>query len=324
MIQETPRIYKDLPVGLCYLDTDFRFIHINDWLAEINGIPAEEHLGRTIGELIPDVAAGVEAQFRQVIETGEPIIGEIVEAETSAQPGIKRHFQHSYYPVRSDDGEVIGISCVIEDITERKQLVEALRRSEGRYRAIAGVAPVGIFHTDADGDVTYVNEKWCQLGGMTSEAAMGKGWLKALHPDDRKRVGSDWYKAAKTIKHFENEYRYVNSDGVTTWCFVQALPELDEVGDIIGYVGALTDITERKRTEETLLASEHALQARLADLEEAHRKLEMQGADLVRLADDLKTARDEARAADRAKSEFLAAMSHELRTPLNAILGFSE
>lgn len=90
LIRETQRIYQDLPVGLCYLDTDLRFIHINSWLAEINGIPAEEHLGRTIGELIPDVATGVEAQFRQVIDTGEPIIGGTVEAETSAQPGIKR------------------------------------------------------------------------------------------------------------------------------------------------------------------------------------------------------------------------------------------
>ena len=129
-IQETPRIYKDLPVGLCYLDTDFRFIHINDWLAEINGIPAEEHLGRTIGELIPDVAAGVEPQFRKVIDTGEPIIGGTVEAETSNQPGIKRHFQHSYYPVRSDDGEVIGISCVVEDVTDRNEALAALKQAK--------------------------------------------------------------------------------------------------------------------------------------------------------------------------------------------------
>ncbi|MCH7794817.1 MAG: HAMP domain-containing histidine kinase [Proteobacteria bacterium] len=70
--------------------------------------------------------------------------------------------------------------------------------------------------------------------------------------------------------------------------------------------------------------NEHILQTQIADLEEAQRKLEMQGADLARLADDLLIARDEARAADRAKSEFLAAMSHELRTPLNAVIGFSE
>lgn len=208
LIQETPRIYKDLPVGLCYLDTDFRFIHINDWLAEINGIPAEEHLGRTIGELIPDVAAGVEAQFRKVIDTGEPIIGGTVEAETSAQPGIKRHFQHSYYPVRSDDGEVIGISCVVEDVTVRNEALAALRQAKDE-----------------------------------------------LEQRVRERT-----------------------------------------------VALEREITDRKYAEEE------------------QRKYEMRGESLVRLADDLLAARDAARAADRAKSEFLAAMSHELRTPLNAII----
>jgi signal transduction histidine kinase len=87
---------------------------------------------------------------------------------------------------------------------------------------------------------------------------------------------------------------------------------------------AIEDDTERKRAEEALLVSEHALQKRVADLEGARRKLELQGESLVCLTDDLLIARDEARAADRAKSEFLAAMSHELRTPLNAIIGFSE
>ena len=91
-----------------------------------------------------------------------------------------------------------------------------------------------------------------------------------------------------------------------------------------GFIASYSDITERKRAEESLLASEQALQERIADLEEAQRKLEIQRESLARLADDLLVARDAARAADRTKSEFLAAMSHELRTPLNAIIGFSE
>ena len=60
LIQDMLRVYKDLPIGLCCFDSDLRYIHVNEWLAEINGIPVEEHLGRTIGELIPEVAAGVE------------------------------------------------------------------------------------------------------------------------------------------------------------------------------------------------------------------------------------------------------------------------
>jgi signal transduction histidine kinase len=86
------------------------------------------------------------------------------------------------------------------------------------------------------------------------------------------------------------------------------------------------DLLERRVQERTveLRENEQILQAQIADLEKAQRKLEIQGADLVRLADELLVARDEARAADRAKSEFLAAMSHELRTPLNAVIGFSE
>ena len=144
-IRETLRIYENSPVGLCYLDTDFRFIHVNNRVAEFNGIPAEEHLGRTIGELIPDVAAGVEAQLQQVIDTGEPIIGGTVEAKTSARLGLKRHFQHSFYPVKSDDGRVIGVSCVIADVTDSRRLAEEQLAHAQKMQMIGQLAG-GIAH----------------------------------------------------------------------------------------------------------------------------------------------------------------------------------
>jgi PAS domain S-box-containing protein len=129
LIRDIQRIYKDLPVGLCCLDTDLRYFHVNEWLARINGIPVEEHLGHTTRELIPQVADGVEDQFRQVIESGEPIIAGSVVAETPSQPGVIRHFEHSYYPINSDDGQVIGISCIIQDVTDRSAALEALQQS---------------------------------------------------------------------------------------------------------------------------------------------------------------------------------------------------
>ncbi|MCH7779161.1 MAG: PAS domain-containing protein, partial [Gemmatimonadetes bacterium] len=101
------RIFREAPIGLCCLDTDLRFVQINDWMAAINGLSIEDHLGRTIGEVLPDVAAGIEAQFRRVLETGEPILEGTVEAETPARPGIRRTFQHNYYPLKSGDGTVV-------------------------------------------------------------------------------------------------------------------------------------------------------------------------------------------------------------------------
>jgi len=116
------RLYAIAPIGLCYFDTDLRFRYINEWLARINGVPAEEHLGKTIDELLEGVAAGVVLQLRHVLDTGEPIMDGEVEAETPAHPGELRHFMHNYYPDKSKDGTIVGVSCVVQDITERVAL----------------------------------------------------------------------------------------------------------------------------------------------------------------------------------------------------------
>ncbi len=133
--KELKQIFKDIPIGVCYFDRNLRYLLINGWLAAINGIPADDHLGRTIGEVLPDVAARVESQLRSVIETGEPIIGGTVDAPTPAHPGQIRSFQHNYFPVESGDGTVVGVSCVVEDITERKRAEEALHEARDNLEA---------------------------------------------------------------------------------------------------------------------------------------------------------------------------------------------
>ncbi len=128
-------IYKDAPIGLCYLDSDLRYLIINNWLAAMNGMPADDHLGLTVGEVLPDVATGVESQLRSVIETGQPIIGGTVDAHTLADPGQIRSFQHNYFPVESDDGTVVGVSCVVEDVTERKRAEQELHKARDELEA---------------------------------------------------------------------------------------------------------------------------------------------------------------------------------------------
>ncbi len=122
--EEVERLYAIAPVGLCYFDTDLRFRYINEWLARINGLQVKAHLGKTIDEVIQDVAVGVVPQLRNVLQTGEPIIEGEVEAETPAHPGESRHYMHNYYPDKNKDGTVVGVNCVVQDITERIDLLQ--------------------------------------------------------------------------------------------------------------------------------------------------------------------------------------------------------
>ncbi len=118
---EIQRLYAIAPVGLCYFDTELRFRYINEWLARINGLSVEAHLGNTINELLEDVAATVVPQLRVVLQTGEPIVEGTVEVSTPAHPGESRHYIHSYFPDKNEDGTVVGVSCVVQDITERAE-----------------------------------------------------------------------------------------------------------------------------------------------------------------------------------------------------------
>jgi len=135
---EIERLNDIAPVGLCYFDREFRFRYINKWLARINGLPVDKHLGKPIDELLQDVADGIKPQLRHVVRSAEPIIDGEVEAETPAHPGEKRHFQHSYYPDKNDDGEVEGICCVIRDVTEKKLTERALAKRSHQLQTSNG------------------------------------------------------------------------------------------------------------------------------------------------------------------------------------------
>lgn len=129
-------ILRVVPVGLCYLDTNLRYLYINDWLADINGLPAGKHLGRSMLELFPDLAAAIEPQLQEVIDTGAPVIKGKPFAKTHSQSGVKRLFEHSYFPNKSTDGTVLGLSCFVEEITERARAEEEVIRKNLALREI--------------------------------------------------------------------------------------------------------------------------------------------------------------------------------------------
>ena len=125
-LAEIETIYRSTPIGLAVLDTNLRFVRINERLAAMNGLPVEAHIGRTIREVVPAVADQAEREMRQVLETGEPVVGIEITGETAAEPGVERTWIESWIPVRGRRDEIIGISVTAEEITERRR-VEQLR-----------------------------------------------------------------------------------------------------------------------------------------------------------------------------------------------------
>ena len=125
-----------------------------------------------------------------------------------------------------------------------------LHGSQKLFQTLATVSPVGIIRTNAEGHWTYVNQRWCEMAGLTPEEAHGEGWARAIHPEDHERVFAEWYRTAPKGSQFNSEYRLQRPDGVVTWVFTQASAEKTKDGEIIGYVGTITDVTNRKWAEE--------------------------------------------------------------------------
>jgi PAS domain S-box-containing protein len=134
-----------------------------------------------------------------------------------------------------------------------------LQKSEHRFQTLARISPVGIFRTDPHGSTTYVNPKWCAISGLSSDQALGDGWLTSVHPDDRERLSRGWEESTQFHKSSFSDYRFLRPDGTTSWVMGQAVPELNSENQILGYVGTITDITDRKTVESALLESERQL-----------------------------------------------------------------
>lgn len=135
-MDELEQLYVRAPLGLGLLDRELRFVRINDALAEMNGFPAAEHIGKAVWDLLPDMRSSAEPALRQVVATGKILRDFEISGVTAARPGEVRHWREQFYPLRGDDGTVLGIGIICEEVTERKRQDQALRDSEGHLRAL--------------------------------------------------------------------------------------------------------------------------------------------------------------------------------------------
>ena len=284
-------------------------VHPNGELAYANNA-ASTSLGYTVNEIMRGGIGLFDKEYgtNYYIHFNELKQNELPPFETihiSKEGKVLNKLVKSFYLKIGEQEFICGFA---EDITERKKVEKALIDSQHLFETLANMSPVGIFRTRADGYTTYVNPRWCEISGLTFEEALGDGWLAAVHPDDKDETGLEWKKRSKKGVTSEAEYRFQKADGTVIWVLGHALPEMDGE-NIIGYIGTITDITERKIAE--LLLTEKA------------EEIEAQTEEYKQLNEDLYKAKFKAEESDRLKSAFLANMSHEIRTPMNAICGFS-
>ncbi|NJC06458.1 PAS domain S-box-containing protein [Sphingomonas kaistensis] len=254
--EEIEAIYATTPIGLAILDKEMRFVRINERMAEINGIPAAEHLGKTVRELLPDLADQGESALRRVF-AGEEIIGLELNGETPAFPGVVRTWRENWLPVRSAAGDITGVAISAEEITAAKAAEVALARSEAQFRTLAEALPGMLFITAPDGGNSYVNDTFARYTGRPKEELLGTGWAGTLHPDDVERGWACWNEAVRSGSRYETEYRIRRHDGEFRWHTVSALPvPMGEDGAEKRWVGTAVDIHDRKLVEQEIQEAE--------------------------------------------------------------------
>jgi PAS domain S-box-containing protein len=292
---ELETAYNESPVGLAVVDTELRYRRINPRLAALNGLPAEAHIGKTVGEVVPALEALARSIAREIVETGQPKLNVEFSGETPREPGVQRYWREQWAPVKDASGKVIAITVSAEDITEQKRVAEELAASQlelqrrvQELETMMASAPAAILLAH-DAQCTRItgNPEAHEMFRVPLDQPIYAGAFEAYEgenfPDGNagRRLAPEELpmeaaaRTGKPVRYVELTLRF--SDGAEKHIVGSAHPLFNADGSVRGVIAAYNDITARKRAEQ-------------------------------KLAQEM-----------RNKDAFLATLSHEVRNPLNAL-----
>ena len=275
-----------------YYEVDLagNFTFFNDATCRQLGYSREELMGMNYRVITtPDDVENVYKTFNQIYLTGQPIrafTGKIVRKDGDTGLG-----EISVFPLRNDKGEIIGFRGVAHDVTKRMQMVEALRQSEDRYRTVLDEMEDSYYEVDLAGNFTFFNDATCRQLGYSREELMGMNYRVYTPKDDVQRVYKAFnqiYRTGKPLRGSPTER--IRKNGTRLFAEGSAFPLRNERGEIIGFRGVISDITELKQAEEE------------------KRQMEQKAQLASRLA---------------CVGELASGVAHEINNPLTGVIGYT-
>jgi len=179
--------------------------------------------------------------------------------------GEIRHINAKARVFYDEEGKPSRMVGTCFDITERKEAEQALRKSEQLYRAIGESIDYGVWVCTPDGQNTYASESFLKLVGITQDQCSNFGWGNVLHPGDAERTIAAWKECVRTAAMWNIEHRFRGVDGKWHPVLARGVPVRDEQGLITCWAGINLDISQIKRAEEALYASEERFRRAVMD-----------------------------------------------------------
>jgi PAS domain S-box-containing protein len=246
--KELESVFMQAPVPLVILTgPDFYFSLANP--------PYEKLIGRKAqGKYVLDVFNEEEIKIflplvKEVYRTGKPFIGKELPLQITDEGNASktRFLDFGYYPYVDNDGSIMGVLAVVNDVTEQVKARKILEESEFHFRQLANSLPAIIWTATASFEVDWYNDWWFNYLSMPKGTTWDNKDLSPMHPDDIAPTRLNLEESRRTGKDFNMEQRFRRgSDGSYRWHVVRGVPVKDQDGRVIKWVGANTDVHDQK------------------------------------------------------------------------------